>query len=90
MICKLIVTKLSNFAFTTPFVLLYIYCTLSNLPLIAITNTTDLEQSLEPVPPISESPHGVYVERVLSLADSSGLLLLPCHTNALVRLTTVL
>ena len=88
MICKLIVTKLSNFAFTTPFVLLY--TVLSNLPLIAITDTTDLEQPLEPVPPISESPHSVYVERVLSLADSSGLLLLPCHTDTLVCLTTVL
>ena len=46
---------------TTPFVLLYTVH-LKNLPLIAITNTTDLEQSLEPVPPISESPNGVHVE----------------------------
>ena len=90
MICKLIVTKLSNFAFTTPFVSLYTVHFQTYVPLIAITDTTDLEQSLEPVPPISESPHGVDIERVLSLADSSGLLLLPCHTDTLVCLTTVL
>ncbi len=50
----------------------------------------DLQVSLEQVPPVSEGPHSVHIEGVLSLADGAGSGLLFSATNSLIGLTAVL